>query len=238
MFKSLEDPPAAMDKRDQSSSMLRLTPVDRLASYTTDELKLCYSEHRQSHQRNSQPENAFSDKFKNYIRFYITQCLVNALTVICFAVQAFGEHKHCIVEGNRDITLHFTLLFQIGFTLHFAVFMLQTYILPCLKLQNILFGRNLQGRNSLGMNSEQANKGDDLTKSAEPTLVSIILTTVEWVLHSSILLMSILMFTFVKSRGAEMCIVRDQKALAIEGFWLLTLAIMQVLKLVFFIPLS
>ena len=212
--------------------------MDRLASYTTDELKLCYSEHRQSHLRNSLLENAFSDKFKNYIRFFITQCLVNALTLICFAVQAFGEHKHCIVEGNRDITLHFTLLFQIGFTLHGAVFVLQTYILPCFRLQGILFGRNLQGRNSLGLNSEQANKGDDLTKSVEPTLMSIILTTVEWVLHSSILLMSILMFTLVKSRGAEMCIVRDEKALAIEGFWLLTLAIMQVLKLVLFIPLG
>ena len=77
-----------------------------------------------------------------------------------------------------------------------------------------------------------------MTKLVEPTLVSIILTTVEWVLHSSILLMSILMFTLVKSRGAEMCIVRDEKALAIEGFWLLTLAIMQVLKLVLFIPLG
>ena len=90
----------------------------------------------------------------------------------------------------------------------------------------------MQGRNSLGMNSDHANKGD------EPTLMSIILTTVEWVLHSSILLMSILMFTLVKSRGAEMCIVRDEKVLAIEGFWLLTLAIMQVIKLVLFIPLG
>ena len=143
MFKSLEDPPAALDKRDQSSSIIRLKPVDRLASYTTDELKLCYSEHRQSHLRNSLLENAFSDKFKNYIRFFIAQCLVNALTLICFAVQAFGEHKHCIVEGNRDITLHFTLLFQIGFTLQGAVFVLQTYILPCFRLQGILFGRNL-----------------------------------------------------------------------------------------------
>ena len=82
------------------------------------------------------------------------------------------------------------------------------------------------------------NKGDDVTKSAEPTLMSIILTTVEWVLHSSILLMSILMFTLVKSRGAEMCIVRGERSLAIEGFWLLTLAITQVLKLVLFIPLG
>ena len=35
-----------------------------------------------------------------------------------------------------------------------------------------------------------------------------------------------------------MCIVRDEKVLAIEGFWLLTLAIMQVTKLVLFIPLG
>ena len=83
-----------------------------------------------------------------------------------------------------------------------------------------------------------SNKRDALNKSNEPTLVSILLTTVEWVLHSSILLLSVLMFTLVKSSDAEMCIVRGERSLGIEGGWLLALAITQVLKLVLFIPLG
>ena len=144
---------------------------------------------------------------------FCAQLLANALTLALYAVQAFGEHDECVTASGRDITERFTLTFKMGFFLHSAVFVNQTYIDPYFSLRSVF------------------NK-DKATKSTSSILASISYSF-DWVMGVAVALLSALMLFQVNSAESRLCHgAGGSDILTLEAKWLYTLAIWQVIKLI------
>ena len=117
------------------------------------------------------------------------------------------------------------MTFQIGFCLHAAIFINQTYVEPYFKLRNILNG------------SVNKHLSSDSKTDTTPSVMSELLFCLEWVLHLAIGLLSVLMLFVISSSDGAHCSNIDGP-LAVEATWLCVIAIAQLLKVVLFIYLG
>lgn len=104
-----------------------------------------------------------------------------------------------------------------GFSLHAAVFLNQTYIEPYFKLRAVL--------------------QSDRTEHQQLSVMTSVSFCLEWVFHLATGLLSILM-GFVLYSSESMRCVNERGSLLIEASWLFSLALIQIVKIGLFIYLK
>ena len=158
--------------------------------------------------------------------------MLNALVLICFAVQAFSEHNQCLNYKNDDVSERFTLVFMVGFYLQAAIFINQTYVDPYFQLLKVF--RSNQNQNPVPFNYRKNNDSITTTSRMLSTsragllplaiVVHSLSTCLEWVMHLAAVSLSVLMLAVLKAKDGEVCHGEGAGKLGVEGNWLQMLA--------------